>query len=149
MRTKRNVGILLKVLAIILLVTPIVVLSVLNKDEWIISEQTTTKLSLGFIIALLFCIGLLKGAFKSLDKRLITAATLLTFSVIVWLLDSIIQDLFWILLCAFIGYILYLIFDSIGSKLYETAKIYSQEKIRAQARNDFENQGEIKGSGRA
>lgn len=149
MKAKKRLGIFLKALAVILLVTPIFALAIYKKDEWIINDYTTDKISLGLIIALLFCVGLLKGAFKSLDKRLITAGSLLTFAIIVWLLDSIINDLFYILLCSFVGYILYLICDSIGTNLYEKAKIYTNEHIRAQAREDFESKEEVRGSGRA
>lgn len=148
MKAKKRLGIFFRALAIVLLVTPIFALAIYKKDIWIINDYTTDKISLGLIIALLFCLGLLKGAFKSLDKRLITAGSLLTFAVIVWLFDSIIDDLFWIILCAFVGYIFYLIFDGIGSNLYKKSKIYEEENIRTQARKDYDNT-QVKGSGRA
>lgn len=148
MKNKKFIGYLFKGLAIILLITPILSLCLIKKDVWISTEESSIKLSIGFIIALIFCLMMLKGAFKNLDKRLTTVGTLLTFTVIAWLLDSIVQDLIWILLCSFIGYVVYLMFDTIGTKTLEKAKVYEHEKIRSKARVDFETQ-QTQGEGRA
>lgn len=145
MKSKGFWGGFFKFFAMIFLVAPIVTLILINDEKWISTQENATKLSTGFIIALLFCLMMLKGAFKNLDKRLITAGTLLTFTVIVYLLDAIIQDLIWILLCAFIGYVVYLLFDTIGNKLVEQSKVYKHEKIRSQARTDYEEET-IKGN---
>ena len=144
-KNKALIGWLFKLMAIITLISPLLVLTYINKDTWFI--KGADKVSIGFILTLLFAILLLKGAFKNLDKRLMTGVTLLVFSFIVWLLESIIQDLFWILVCSFIGYVVYLVFDSIGSRLVETHKVYRQEHIRSQARTDYEKFNEtIKGN---
>lgn len=141
-------GWFLKIHAIILLILPFAVLTYLHKDTWFV--KGADKVSIGFIMTLLFAILLLKGAFKNLDKRLMTGITLLTFTFIVWLLETIIKDLFWILICASIGYVVYLIVDSIGTHLVNSHKVYKNEHIRNQAREDYEQeQKQVKGVGRA
>lgn len=149
MKNKGFFGWTFKILAIILLITPLLFLTIKHKDTWFV--KGADKISIGFIMTLLFAIMLLKGAFKNLDKRLMTAITLLVFSVIVWLLETIIQDLFWILICSFVGYLLYLLLDTIGNKLVETHKVYRQEHIREKARIDFNSNvnNDVKGIGRA
>lgn len=134
-------GWFLKIHAIILLMLPFGVLTYLHKDTWFV--KGADKVSIGFIMTLLFAILLLKGAFKNLDKRLMTGITLLTFTFIVWLLETIIKDLFWILICASIGYVFYLIFDSIGSRLVKNYDVYKNEHIRNQAREDYEQEQKV------
>lgn len=135
MKKKLIFGWLFRIFAMMFLITPLLILAITRKDEWFI--HGANKVSIGFIIALLFAFMLLKGAFKNLDQRFTTIITLLTFSVIVWLLDTIIDDMFWILICATIGYVVYLIVDSLGISLLNKYKVYSQEHIRQQAREEY------------
>lgn len=144
MKNKLFVGWLFKISAIIFLITPILILTLIKRDVWFINGAN--KVSIGFIIALIFCLMMLKGAFKNLNKNYATIISLLVFSVIVWLLDTVISDLFWILICAFIGYVIYLVVDTLGSRLLLVYRIYSDEHIKSQAKDDYI---EIKGNGRA
>lgn len=148
MKNKRFFGVIFRLLAIILLLAPLAALTYLNQETWFYSDDAVKKLSVGFIITLMFALMLLKGAFKNLDKRLVGLITLSVFTFVVWMFDSIINDLIWILLCSIIGYVSYLIFDTIGIRLIEVGKEYQHEKIRIKARNDYEK-NEVKGIGRA
>ena len=149
MKSKKSLinAIIFRTLAIILLIAPMIVLTVCRKDVWFVKEQNVNKMSIGFIIALIFSLLMLKGAFKNLDKRVVPMIVMATFAVITWLLDSIINDIFWVLLCSLIGYILYIAVDSVGTHYMRIYKEYSGEKIRAIARRDYE-QEEINNSGR-
>ena len=149
MKSKKSLinAIIFRTLAILLLIAPMIVLTVCRKDVWFVKEQNVNKMSIGFIIALIFSLLMLKGAFKNLDKRVVPMIVMATFAVITWLLDSIINDIFWVLLCSLIGYILYIAVDSVGTHYMRIYKEYSGEKIRAIARRDYE-QEEINNSGR-
>ena len=136
MKNKFFWGWFFKIIAIILLITPLTFLAYTNKENWFVNNSY--RVSFGFILTFIFAILLLKNAFKNLDKRLTTICFLITMSVIVWLLDSIIDDLFMILVCCLTGYVIYLIFDTVGSHLVEIYKVYKNEKIRNQARDDYQ-----------
>ena len=129
-------GILLTALSFIALVMPLAILMFLKRNEWFAFEVDGTKVSVGFIIALVFALCLLKGAFKELDKRFTTIFVLGIMSVITWLLDSIIQDLTLILICSIIGYVLYIVLNSFGKTSIDYAKEYRKEKARMEARNE-------------
>ena len=129
-------GILLTALSFIALVMPLAILMFLKRNEWFAFEVDGTKVSVGFIIALVFALCLLKGAFKELDKRFTTIFVLGIMSVITWLLDSIIQDLPLILICSIIGYVLYIVLNSFGKTSIDYAKEYRKEKARMEARNE-------------
>lgn len=129
-------GILLTFLSFIVLVMPLAILMFIKRNEWFAFEVDGTKVSVGFIIALVFALCLLKGAFKELDRRFTTIFVLGIMSVITWLLDSIIQDLTLILICSIIGYVLYIVLNSFGKVSIEYAKEYRKEKARMSARTE-------------
>lgn len=146
MKNKAILGWLFKFLAILLLIAPLFVLTFRNRVEWF--GDGAIRVSAGFVMTFLFAILLLKGAFKNLNKKFAIIMTLFVFTIIVGLLDSIIKDLFWILVYSSVGCILYLIFDSIGSYLVNIYNVYKHEHIRTKAREDYEEAKE-KGVGRA
>ena len=129
-------GILLTFLSFIALVMPLAILMFLKRNEWFAFEVDGTKVSVGFIIALVFALCLLKGAFKDLDPRFTTIFVLGIMSVITWLLESIIKDLTLILICSIVGYVLYVILNSFGKASIEFAKEYRKEKARMSARTE-------------
>lgn len=145
MKRKLLFGWLFRIFAIVLLITPLLILTIVKKDTWFI--YGANKVSIGFIVALLFVVMMVKGAFKNLDQRLTTIITLLTLSIIVWLFDTIIDDMFAILICSTIGYVLYIVCDSLGARLLKTYNIYFEENVRNNVRVGYTTQ--VKGSGRA
>ena len=129
-------GIILQALSFIFLLAPLVALALIKKDIWFIHNASPEKISVGCIVALVFALCLLKGAFKELDKRFVTIITLAIMMVIVWCFDTILSDLFYIIMCSMIGYSLYLVLNLIGKKDYDYYKSYRDEKSRVEARQE-------------
>jgi hypothetical protein len=136
MAKKRFRGIILTIISFIALILPLLILMIWRKNQWFALKIDTTKVSIGFIIALVFALCLLKGAFKDLDKRFTTIFTLCSVALITWLLESIMSDITIILIAAIIGYSLYLIINSIGKKDLNYVKEYNNEKARVDARTE-------------
>jgi O-antigen/teichoic acid export membrane protein len=106
----------------------------LNKAD--IDNIYSFTVYLSFIIALIFALCLLNGAFKSLSNNFTTIFTLGIFAVVTYLMDSIIQDLTIILIAAMIGYALYLIINSFGKRDLDYVKEFTNERARMDARNE-------------
>lgn len=129
-------GILLTAISFVALIMPLLILMVWKRNEWFAVKIDTTKVSVGFIIALIFALCMLKGAFKDLDNRFTTIFVLGIIAVITWLMESIIKDITIILIAAIIGYALYLVINSLGKKDLNYVKEYNNEKARVDARNE-------------
>lgn len=127
-------GIILTILSFIALIMPLLILILWKRNEWFAIKVDTTKVSLGFIITLIFALCMLKGAFKNLDNRFSTIFTLSIIAVITWLMKSIINDITLILIASLLGYILYIIINSLGKKNLDYVKEYNNEKARVDAR---------------
>lgn len=136
MMRRRIRGILLTALSFITLILPLAIVCLWKRNEWFAAQVETTKVSIGFIIALIFALCLLNGAFKSLSNNFTTIFTLGIFAVVTYLMDSIIQDLTIILIAAMIGYGLYLIINSFGKRDLDYVKEFTNERARMDARNE-------------
>ena len=136
MAKRKFKGILLTAISFVALIMPLLILMVWKRNEWFAVKIDTTKVSVGFIIALIFALCMLKGAFKDLDNRFTTIFVLGIIAVITWLMESIIKDITIILIAAIVGYILYLIINSLGKKDLNYVKEYNNEKARVDARNE-------------
>lgn len=136
MAKRRFKGILLTAISFVALILPLLILMYWKRNEWFAVKIDTTKVSVGFIIALIFALCMLKGAFKELDKRFTTLFVLGIIAVITWLMESIIKDITIILFAAIVGYILYLIINSLGKKDLNYVKEYNNEKARVDARTE-------------
>lgn len=136
MAKRKFKGILLTAISFVALIMPLLILMVWKRNEWFAVKIDTTKVSVGFIIALIFALCMLKGAFKDLDNRFTTIFVLGIIAVITWLMESIIKDITIILIAAIIGYILYLIINSLGKKDLNYVKEYNNEKARVDARTE-------------
>lgn len=139
MKNKLIKGVILEIISFILLVAPLGILIWVNNEKWIQSQFQGQKLGFGFILAVVFILCLLRGAFKDLDKRLTTVMSLAVMLVFVWCIDSIIQDLKWIILCSIIGYICYIVVNSFAKYYLNYVKNYNAEKAHIDARNDVED----------
>lgn len=136
MAKRKFKGILLTAISFVALIMPLLILMVWKRNEWFAVKIDTTKVSVGFIIALIFALCMLKGAFKDLDNRFTTIFTLSIIAVITWLMESIIKDITIILFAAIVGYISYLIINSLGKKDLNYVKEYNNEKARVDARTE-------------
>jgi hypothetical protein len=119
----------------IVLVAPTIVLFIINRDEWV-TQGDSTKISLGVMLGLLYAIFVMRGALKEVNVKVATLLSMFTFLGIVWFLDSVIQDLFWVILSTIVGYIFYMIMSSIGEKHMREYKAYRDEKVRITARQE-------------
>jgi hypothetical protein len=133
------VGIILIACAIIGLLAPFVILVIVRWDVYF-QEASGTSVGMGFIVLLLWAVMMLKGAFKDIDKATGIIITLGFLQAIIWLLDSIIHDLFWVNLCALGGYIIYLILSRLGKRQISYHKAYKDEKMRVEARKEAETE---------
>ena len=136
MAKRKFKGILLTAISFVALIMPLLILMLWKRNEWFAVKVDTTKVSLGFIIALIFALCMLKGAFKNLDNRFSTIFTLSIFAVITWLMKSIINDITVILIASLLGYISYIIINSLGKKDLDYVKEYNNEKARVDARTE-------------
>ena len=136
MAKRKFKGILLTAISFVALIMPLLILMVWKRNEWFAVKIDTTKVSVGFIIALIFALCMLKGAFKDLDNRFTTIFVLGIIAFITWLMESIIKDITIILIAAIIGYALYLVINSLGKKDLNYVKEYNNEKARVDARNE-------------
>lgn len=140
MKKKLIRGILLEVISFLALLIPMVILTIINKDKWFI--HGADKISIGFIIALIFAVLLLKGAFKNVDNRLTTIGVLFVLLILVWCFQTIMDDLFWVILCSIFGYAAYLLVNIFARKDLNYVKEYKSEKARMDARLDAKKAAE-------
>lgn len=127
-------GYLFTILSFVVLITPTLVLFGLNYDQWVVGDST--KISMGVLIGLLYAIMVMRGALKEISVKFATLLSMFTFLAIVWFLDSVIEDLFWVILSTIIGYVFYIGVSSIGQKHLVEHKAYRDEKVRVTARKE-------------
>lgn len=130
-------GWLYTVLSFVVLVSPTLILFLVNYEQWV-TQQEATKISMGVLIGLLYAIMVMRGALKEVNAKIATLLSMFTFLAIVWFLDSVIEDLFWVILSTIIGYIFYIFVSSIGSKHLVEYRAYRDEKVRVIARQEAE-----------
>lgn len=123
------------VLSFVVLVSPTLILFLANYDQWV-TTQEATKISMGVLIGLLYAIMVMRGALKEVSPKVATLLSMFTFLAIVWFLDSVIADLFWVILSTIIGYIFYIFVSSIGGKHLVEYRAYRDEKVRITAREE-------------
>ena len=131
-------GLLFTVASLVLLVLPNAAWFYIQRDLYF--ETGVTRLSTGALISLLFVLALLRGAFKSLDKRFATYIGLFVFLSITWFMESVIQDLFWIITNAILGYSFYLVFALIAKRDLSYYSGYREEKSRIEARKEAKDE---------
>ena len=137
-RNKIFWGIGFWVLAVAGMLAPMGVWFFLNRAEYFTPSQSS-DLAMGLIIGLVFCLALIAGAFKQIDKRFSTVIMLGVLLGIVYFLEPIINDLFFIILAALVGYIIFMVFSSLGNRALKFHSAYSDEKMRVEARTEAES----------
>jgi hypothetical protein len=132
-------GYLLTILSFLVLVTPTLILFFINYDTYIVSGETT-KISLGAMLGIIFTLFIMNGAFRELNTRVATLISMIVFLIIIWFLESIIKDLFWVTLSVIVGYVFYLIISSFSKTQINEYNIYKDEKIRAKIRKQAQDE---------
>lgn len=88
------------------------------------------------MITVVFILLLMRGAFESANKKFKTVIVLGFLLAIVWFLEPIIRDLFWIILWGIVGYVLYILFSSIAEHNMKYYRAYKDESSRVYARRE-------------
>jgi len=122
-------------LSFVVLILPTLILFGINYDEWVVSGETT-KISLGAILGLLYAITVMSGALKEVSPKVATLVSMIVFLMVIWFLESVIQDLFWVVLSVIVGYVLYMGISSIGQRQLNEYRAYKDEKIRVAVRKE-------------
>lgn len=111
---------------------------------WVVFKRDTyfrgggaVNVGIGFSLTMAFILCILKGAFKNINKNLNTIIWLGAFLAITGFLDTILSDLFWILLFAIIGYIMYIPCEYLASINKRRADVASDEKIKQDVRSEY------------
>lgn len=144
-------AVLFKVLSIALLILPTLSLFIAKKDVYFISAEETTKLSIGAIIALITIIVLMisKGKENKELSSFILIFKLAIFELILWLMQSILNDILIIIPCAIGGVLLSWIVETfLFNPNWETYQICKKASIDEKARQTIrKNMNEIQESG--
>lgn len=144
---KLIIGRLLQILSFIGLITPFMYLLLLKKDVYFKTANDTIKISLGVIIGLAYCIILVLKTLNEINRYIKPLIALVIFTLITYLFQSIIKDLFLILLMLVIGYAIFLILMTISDKFIEYGKEYKKTFVREKAKNDYQaNVNNFKGN---
>ena len=133
-KKKIFLGYFIVFLSILSLFIPLTCLFIHNYDIWV--KQDATKITMGVMLGLIYAIFVLKGALKEISSKLATLLSMAVFAGVVWFLDSMIKDLFVVILMIIIGYVLYLILSTIGNRMIKNGNVYREEKIRTKARRE-------------
>lgn len=137
LKSKLVLGIIFHTIAIITLIMPNVIWFYLNRATYF--ETGVDKMSVGGMLTAFYMLLMVKGAFKEIDKRFATFINLFLILAITWFFESIINDLFWIILCGIVGYGFYLVFSTIGKKYMAYHNAVTDERARVYARNEVGN----------
>lgn len=100
------------------------------------SEYTShgLKLGMGAIFGVAFALALVKGAFKKMDENSARVINLSILLFLIWALDSVLADMFWIILMIIIGYIIYIPFNIRAEKADRMMKAMEDEEVRVAVR---------------
>ena len=128
-------GVLFHALSVILAVAPTMVWLYINRVKYF-TPRTTESMAAGTIFGLIFLVLVLVGAFKNMSKGLtITVFTAVALG-LVWFLEPLMADLFWIILCILIGDILFWPTHAIAKRSIKFYNSYKEEKVRVEARRE-------------
>lgn len=139
---KYKQGVLFTAIALLFLVIPEAVLFYINRDVYFIDNQGG-DIAVGGMLLIVFTLMLVFGAFKNIEPLFSGVFSLGVILAITYFFNSILSDLFNIVLAGLIGYIGFAIFFKIAQRKFEYAKSYRTEKARIQARKDFEEVGNV------
>lgn len=134
---KLMLGRVLQIFSVIALVLPLIIFVVVNKEKYITTANDATKISIGLIIGVAYALVLVLKVLKEINKYFKPLISLVVFTLIVYFLKPMINDLFLILTMVIIGYILFLVLITIANHYIEYGKEYAHQKVREQAKQDY------------
>lgn len=140
MKNKLILGYSLYVVAVALLLSPTLLWFYWNRETYF--RENTVNLSIGAILTLFSIVLLLKGSLKEINGNIKPIFWLGILLGITYFIESILNDLFWIILCALVGYIMFAILNPFAMRNINYVKVYMNEKARIEARSDF-NAGNV------
>ena len=111
--------ILLKLASVLVSVLPLFALLIANRDRYMSTPSSTVKLCLGGVLILVFAVINVLGRLKN-TKRIIIYSALVLLS---WFLESVLRDLTVILMMAWLGEFLDMIFFQPAIKKMEEKRI--------------------------
>ena len=120
--------------SLILLIGPLLGWVIVRREIYF-SDGGRVKIGIGFI-TMAFILAALKGAFKNYSQTLNTIIWLGVFLAISWFLQSILNDLFWILLMSICGYLMYMPFEYLAKINKRKADVVLDEKVKQEVRNN-------------
>lgn len=142
MTKKYITGILLYILSFALLIAPIVFLFIIKRDVYFVDGQGT-DITIGGMVGIGYTLLIVTGVFKDIDKTFSRLLGMIIVLAVVWFLEAILSDLFWIILAGIIGYLLYLILSAWAKYNLNYARNYISERARVDARADYEGLGGV------
>lgn len=120
------------IIGFICLFTPLIILSIVNFDKWFASNKDAFSVGAGGFLVAIFTVLLVKVGFKKLHKMVWFSFMLL----IIFCLNSIIQDALVICFVSWIGVGLFSIFE-VPAKHYKRLYLtWTDEEVRVEARKD-------------
>lgn len=135
MKKKFLLGYGLYAVSLLLLITPTVFWFYWNRVEYFADEPV--NLSIGAILTLLSVVLLLKGGLKDLDSRFNTIFWISIGIGVTYFMETVINDLMWILVCALIGYLAYAVLSTFAMHNIKYVRTYTNERARIEARSDY------------
>lgn len=135
MTKKYILGGLIVVLSFALFVAPFLILLASRYDDWVVVADGFS-IATGVLIGIGYMVLIMKGALKRVAPLVSLLVTSLVLTIVILFLDTIIQDLFWVMGSVTLGLALFIVTFKIGMRIIEKAKIYTDEKVRVQARQD-------------
>ena len=92
------------------------------------------KLAFGLILGFGFAFALIKDAFKNIHANTARVMNLSILLGLIWLLESVLNDMFWIVLFIIVGYIIYIPFNDRAEKADRMMKAIEDEQVRVEVR---------------
>lgn len=143
---KLLLGRILQVVAFIGLITPFFILCLIKKNVWFKSSTDTLKISLGVIVGMCYALVLVIKALAEMNKMVKPLITLVVISVITYLFQNIVNDLFIILVSLIIGYVVFLILYTLANHFVEYGTEFKKTYIREEAKEEYQKQSKSKGN---
>lgn len=134
--TKRYIiGVTFIVLSILLFIAPFGILFAYRYDDWTTTADGTS-IATGVMVGGFYMFIVMKGALKRVAPLISMLVSTFIMTLVVMMLESVIQDLGIIFASVTLGLGLFIILYKIGARQIELAKEYGNETVRIKARND-------------
>lgn len=134
-KAKRKL-LLFRVLGFIFLISPVIAVFIINRDRYFATQQETINITLGAMLGLLIAVAVLLGKTSILKGYV---GVLIGFALI-YLLNSIVQDLLLIYGAILVGDTIYhFIFAPLIKKYGEIVKYQNEQYFKEVAKREFQN----------